>query len=124
MRTNQESPMALTIYHNPRCSKSRKTLELIRDAGVEPEIVLYLEDTPTAEQIRIIAGKLGMNVADLLRRGESAFKEATNLPDLDDNVALATWVAANPIVLERPIVFDGDRAVVGRPPENVQALLS
>ena len=116
--------MALTIYHNPRCSKSRKTLELIHDAGVEPEIVLYLQDTPSADQVLAIAGKLGVNVADLLRRGESTFKEATDLPELDDNKALAAWLAANPIVLERPIVVDGDRAVVGRPPENVQALLS
>ncbi len=116
--------MALTIYHNPRCSKSRKTLELIRDAGVEPEIVLYLEDTPPADQILSIARKLGVDVADLLRRGESTFREATDLPDLDDSHALAAWVAANPIVLERPIVVRGDQAVVGRPPENVQALLS
>jgi arsenate reductase len=116
--------MALTIYHNPRCSKSRKTLELIRDAGVEPETVLYLEDPPSAEQVRVIAGKLGVSVAGLLRRGESAFKEATDLPDLEDNDALAAWVAANPIVLERPIVVDGDKAVLGRPPENVLELLS
>ena len=115
--------MPLTIYHNPRCSKSRQTLELIYDAGVEPEIVLYLQDTPSADQILLIAGKLGVNVADLLRRGESTFKEATDLPDLDDDKALASWLAANPIVLERPIVTDGDKAVVGRPPENVQALL-
>lgn len=116
--------MALTIYHNPRCSKSRKTLELIHDAGVEPQVVLYLQDTPSAEEIQALAEKLGMQVADLLRRGESTFKEASDLPDLDDNAALAAWVAANPIVLERPIVVDGNKAIVGRPPENVQALLS
>ena len=116
--------MALTIYHNPRCSKSRKTLELIHDAGVEPQVVLYLQDTPSAEEIQALAEKLGMPVSDLLRRGESTFKEASDLPDLDDNIALAAWVAANPIVLERPIVVDGNKAIVGRPPENVQALLS
>lgn len=117
--------MALTIFHNPRCSKSRRTLELIRDSGIEPQIRLYLQDTPTAEEIIAVAGKLGVAVADLLRRGESAFKEATDLPDLADDAALAAWVAAHAVVLERPIVLDDSgKAVVGRPPENVQALLS
>lgn len=117
--------MALTIYHNPRCSKSRKTLELIRNAGIEPDIRLYLQDTPTAEEICGVAATLGIPVADLLRRGERDFKDATDLPDLADDAALAAWVAAHAIVLERPIVLDDDsgKAVVGRPPENVQALL-
>jgi arsenate reductase len=117
--------MALTIYHNPRCSKSRKTLELIRNAGIEPEIRLYLEDSPTAEEISAMAAKLDRPVADLLRRGESAFKDATDLPDLADDAGLAAWVAAHAIVLERPVVLDSDsgKAVIGRPPENVQALL-
>jgi arsenate reductase len=118
--------MALQIYHNPRCSKSRKTLEIIRSAGVEPEIVLYLRDTPGAAEILALARQLGRSVADLLRRGESTFKEARDLPDLGDDGALAAWLAKHPIVLERPIVVDTDagRAVVGRPPENVEALLS
>jgi arsenate reductase len=117
--------MSLQIYHNPRCSKSRKTLEIIREAGIEPGIVLYLDDAPVAAEILDIAGKLGKSVADLLRRGESAFKEATDLPDLADDVALAAWVAAHPIVLERPIVVDtsSNKAVIGRPPENVKELL-
>ena len=118
--------MSLTIYHHPRCSKSRKTLEIIQSAGVEPTIVLYLEDTPSAAEITAIADKLGLPVADLLRKGESEYKEASDLPDLDDNAALAIWVEAHPITLERPIVVDTDsgRAVVGRPPENVNELLS
>lgn len=118
--------MSLTIYHNPRCSKSRKTLEIIRGAGIEPTIVQYLEDTPDAAEILDIAGRLGKSVADLLRRGESSFKEAADLPDLDDNAALASWLETHPIVLERPIVVDNDsgKAVVGRPPENVNELLS
>jgi arsenate reductase len=117
--------MSLTIYHNPRCSKSRKTLEIIREAGIEPGIVLYLEDTPGAAEILDIAGKLGKSVADLLRRGESAFKDATDLPDLSNDAALAAWVEAHPIVLERPIVVDTSsrKAVIGRPPENVKELL-
>jgi len=117
--------MALTIYHNPRCSKSRKTLEIIRAAGVETTIVPYLRDTPDAAEILAIAGKLGVPVADLLRRGESAVKDATDLPGLDENAALAAWIEAHPIALQRPIVVDQEsgRAVVGRPPENVQDLL-
>ncbi len=117
--------MALTIYHNPRCSKSRKTLEIIRDAGDEPVIVRYLDDTPSAETIVELAGLVGVPVADLLRRGESVFKEATDLPDLQNDEALAAWIAAHPITLERPIVVDRDRAkaVIGRPPENVSELL-
>ena len=117
--------MSLTIYHNPRCSKSLKTLEIIRGAGVEPDILLYLEDTPPATDIAALADKLGLPVADLLRKGESEFKEATDLPDLEDNAALAAWIEAHPIVLERPIVVDSDsgKAVVGRPPENVNELL-
>ena len=118
--------MALTIYHNPRCSKSRKTLELIRQAGVEPAIVLYLEATPAAAEIQEIAAKLGLRVADLLRRGESTFKEADDLPDMGDDAALAAWLAEHPIVIERPIVVDSasGKAVIGRPPENVDELLS
>ena len=117
--------MALQIFHNPRCSKSRKTLEIIQDAGVEPDIILYLQDAPTAAEILGLAGQLGKPVAELLRRGESTFKEATDLPDLGNDEALAAWLAKHPIVLERPIVVDTDsgRAVVGRPPENVAELL-
>ena len=118
--------MALTIYHNPRCSKSRKTLELIRDAGIEPAIVLYLEATPSAAEILGLAQQLGVAVADLLRRGESTFKEAGDLPALDDDVALAGWLESHPIVIERPIVVNegSGKAIIGRPPENVLGLLS
>ncbi len=117
--------MALTIYHNPRCSKSRKTLQLISDAGIEPVIVLYLKNPPEAAEILTLAERLGEPVVALLRRGESEFKQAHDLPDLDDDAALANWLSAHPIVLQRPIVVDTDRgqAVVGRPPENVLELL-
>jgi arsenate reductase len=117
--------MAITIYHNPRCSKSRQTLQLLNDAGVEPTIVQYLSATPDAETLLDLSTKLGMPLSDLLRRGESEFSNATDLPPLDDNPALANWIARHPIVLERPIVVDekSGRAVVGRPPENVLSLL-
>ena len=117
--------MALTIYHNPRCSKSRKTLQLIEDAGVDPSIVLYLEDAPPPSEILDFAKKLQLPVSELLRRGEPDFKEAKDLPDLEDDGALAEWLARHPRVLQRPIVVDDERgrAIIGRPPENIRDLL-
>ena len=118
--------MTITIYHNPRCSKSRKTLELITTAGVNPNIVEYLREPPDPGTILRLAEMLAVPVADLVRRGEPEFKDASDLPDLDDDAALAAWIAANPKVLERPLVVDDarQRAVIGRPPENVTALLA
>ena len=117
--------MSLTIYHNPRCSKSRKTLEIIAAADVTPTIVEYLDEPPEAARILQLAGWLQQPVNGLLRRNEADFKEAMDLPDLEDDAALASWLARHPRVLERPIVADDakERAVVGRPPENVEALL-
>ena len=117
--------MPVTIYHNPRCSKSRQTLELISASGVTNTVVLYLQDSPDAATILDLAGKLGLSVADLLRRGESEFKEASDLPDLADDARLAEWLANHPVVLERPIVVNDESgaAVIRRPPENVLKLL-
>ncbi len=117
--------MTITIYHNPRCSKSRKTLELIENAGVTPQVVRYLEDPPGGDRIRALAAAIGVPVADLLRRDEDDFRNATDVPDLDDDAALAAWLARHPRVLQRPIVIDDGTgaAVVGRPPENVNVLL-
>jgi arsenate reductase len=118
--------MAVTIYHNPRCSKSRQTLELISNSGAAHRVVHYLEEMPDSAAVLGFAAALQLPVADLLRRGESVFKEADDLPDLTNDAALAVWIAAHPIVLERPIVVDdeSDQAVIGRPPENVLRLLS
>jgi arsenate reductase len=115
----------LTIYHNPRCSKSRQTLEIITESGLEPKIVEYLKEAPNTARILRIAELIGVPVSALLRRGEDAFKNATDLPNLNDDAALAAWVAKNPKTLERPIVVDDadNRAVVGRPPENVRELI-
>lgn len=117
--------MSITIYHNPRCSKSRKTLELLVDAGISPAIVEYLQTPPSAAAILHNAEMLGMRVADLLRRGEAEFREATDLPDLDDDAALAAWLVDHPIVIERPIVIDDvkEKGVIGRPPENALELI-
>ena len=116
--------MSIKIYHNPRCSKSRNSLNLLLEAGAEPDVVEYLRTPPDAATIRRLASLLGVPVAGLLRRGEAEFKEANDLPDLADDAALAGWLADHPRVIERPIVVnaDGDRAVIGRPPENVLKL--
>ena len=117
--------MTITIYHNPRCSKSRKTLELIQNSGVRPTVVRYLEDPPGADRIRELAATVGVPVSELLRRNEDEFRQATDLPDLDDDASLAAWLARHPRVLQRPIVIDDSAgvAVIGRPPENVQEIL-
>ena len=117
--------MSITIYHNPRCSKSRKTLELIESHGVEPKIVNYLDSPPGAGTLLRIAALLNLPLAELLRRNEAEFKDAGDLVPLADEQALAAWLHENPKVLQRPIVVDeqSGRAVVGRPPENVLALL-
>ena len=117
--------MSLTIYHNPRCSKSRKTLELIESRGIQPTIVEYLSSPPDAATLLDIAGRLGVPLTDLLRRGETEFKEAGESVPLDDENQLANWIASHPKVLQRPVVVDSDsgKAIVGRPPENVFELI-
>ena len=112
-----------TIYHNPRCSKSRQTLQLLEDSGVSPDIVLYLETPPDAAELNGLLQKLGIGARDLLRKGEEAYK-ANNLGDdgLSDAQLVAAMVA-HPKLIERPIVVKGAKAVLGRPPENVLALL-
>jgi arsenate reductase len=116
--------MNITIYHNPACSKSRKTLEIIRTQGVEPRVVRYLEEVPDKATILRLANLLQVGVAGLLRTNEADYKEARALP-LDDD-ALAEWLTHHPRVLQRPLVVDEDRdaAVIGRPPENVLELFS
>lgn len=123
---SHEDEMSITIYHNPRCSKSRKTLELLREAGVTPNIVEYLKTPQNADAILRHARLLGVPVAGLLRRGEDEFKNAEDLPDLDNEPALAAWLETHPRVVERPIVIDetNGRGVIGRPPENVLELIS
>lgn len=117
--------MKLTIYHNPRCSKSRRTLEIIESSGVSPNIVEYLESPPDVETLLRIAKYLDMPLAEVLRRGENEFKEAGPDLDVSDDLAVANWLQTHARVLERPIVVDfaAERAVVGRPPENVLDLL-
>jgi arsenate reductase (glutaredoxin) len=117
--------MNITIYHNPSCSKSRKTLELISSQGITPTIVEYLANPPMADTLLGIAKLLGIPIAGLLRRNEDAFRDAGDAVPLEDDQALAAWIHDNPLVLQRPIVVDvaNGRAVLGRPPEKVFELL-
>lgn len=117
--------MSLTIYHNPRCSKSRQTLKILHDAGIDPTTVVYLDTPPDGARLLQLAGYLGVPVLAIVRRKEAVFVNATDLPDLDDDAALAAWLARHPQALERPIVVDdvGGMAVVGRPPETVHRLI-
>lgn len=114
----------ITIWHNPRCSKSRQTMQLLKDAGVSPIIIEYLKETPEASEIKRIIGILDLPPRDLMRVKEALYK-ANGLGDAsvseDDLIAA---MVEHPILIERPVVIKGDRAVIGRPPENVQALLN
>ena len=113
----------VTIYHNPRCSKSRQTLELIKQQGVEPDIVLYLQDTPNASELSQLLELLKISPRQLLRKGEADYKE-NNLsdPGLSDS-ALIDMMIKFPKLIERPIVVADGKAVLGRPPENVLEIL-
>ena len=113
----------VTLYHNPRCSKSRDALNLLRAQGQEPDIVLYLDTPPTAKQLKSLLEKLGISARELLRKGEDAYKEL-NLSDTKlTEAALVKAMAENPKLIERPIAVVGDKAVIGRPPEKILELL-
>lgn len=112
----------LKIYHNTRCSKSRQTLELIQQAGQDVEVVDYLKTPPTAEEISSLLQKLNMKPEQLIRQGEAIYKKNYKGKQLTDQELIEAMVA-HPVLIERPIVVKGDKAVLGRPPENVQELL-
>ena len=113
----------LTIYHNPRCSKSRQTLELIRSKGVEPEIVFYLEDVPSADDIADALRMLGMKPMEIIRKNEAEFKEHfAGANELTDD-QLIELMRLYPKVIERPIVVNRGKAAIGRPPKNVLGIL-
>ena len=115
--------MAVTIYHNPRCSKSRSTLELLRSRGLEPKVIEYLKTPPSAAELDAILGKLGLEPRQLIRAGEAAYKDAgLDDPTLDRATLIAAMVE-HPVLIERPIVLANGKAAIGRPPENVLAIL-
>lgn len=115
--------MDVTIYHNPSCSKSRETLALLRENGVEPTVIEYLKTPPSAAELDAILEKLGLEPREVIRKGEDEYK-ALGLgdPSLTRNELIAA-MAASPRLIERPIVVAGERAALGRPPENVLKLL-
>jgi arsenate reductase len=113
----------LTLYHNPRCSKSRGALDLLEARGLQPTIVRYLETPLNVAQIKALLSKLGISARQLLRTGEEEYK-TLNLADASlSEQQLIEAIAAHPKLMERPILEAGDKAVIGRPPENVLELL-
>ena len=113
----------IEFWHNPRCSKSRQALALLQDRGAQVDLRLYLADTPSPEAIAQARAALGQPpVIDMMRPGEKRFKEL-GLSKTDDDATLLAAMAANPILIERPLAISGDRAVIGRPPERVLDLL-
>ena len=113
----------MKIYHNPRCSKSRQTLAILQENGIEPEVILYLETPPSAAELKKLISQLGIAPRELLRKGEEAYK-TQGLKDmaLSDKELIEAMIK-NPKLIERPIVTDGQKAILGRPPENVSNLL-
>jgi arsenate reductase len=113
--------MAVTMYHNPRCNTSRKTLALLRERGVEPTIIEYLKTPPSAPELKKLLGQLQIPAAKLLRKKEAA-AAGIDPKTLSEDQLIAAMVT-NPIVIERPIVISGDKAALGRPPEAVLAVI-
>ena len=112
------------MYHNPRCSKSRETLQILNDHEIEPDIVDYLDEPPSAEELKRVIGLLGVTARDLLRTTEQVYKDA----DLDDDSLsddeIIDAICEYPALLQRPIVIFGDRAVIGRPPTRVLEIIA
>lgn len=112
----------MKIYHNTRCRKSRETLKIIEDAGKEIEVIEYLKTPPTEKELKDVLTKLGMKAEDIIRKNEQVFKDNYKGRSLSED----EWIKAmveNPILIERPIVIEGNKAILGRPPENVKEIL-
>lgn len=115
--------MKVTILHNPRCSKSRQTLQLLRDKGIEPTIIEYLKTPPTESELETILQQLGKEPRELMRKTETTYKEqGLDVQNLD-RTSLIKAMAEHPVLIERPIVIANDKAAIGRPPEAVLAIL-
>jgi arsenate reductase (glutaredoxin) len=115
--------MTVKIYHNPRCMKSRQTLQLLNDRGLEPEVIEYLKTPPNAGELTDILDKLDMEPRALMRKQEAEYKASGLDNSALDRQALINGMVANPILIERPIVVANGRAAIGRPPENVLSIL-
>ena len=112
----------MKIYHNPRCRKSRETLAIINDSGANVKIIEYLKDTPSANDLSVILSKLNLKPEQVLRKSEKLFKEEYKDKKLSDQAWINAMVE-NPVLIERPIVVKGNKAIIGRPPEKVNSLL-
>lgn len=112
----------VVIYHNPRCTKSRETLAIITKKKVKPEIVEYLKATPTADELKSILNKLGVGIQEIIRKKEPLYLEKFSTKKMSDEKWIQTLVK-NPVLIERPIVVKGNKAIIGRPPEKVLELL-
>jgi len=115
--------MRVKIYHNPRCGKSRQTLQLLQEQGIEPEIIEYLKTPPSADELNDILQKLGMEPRDLMRKNEAEYKSSGLDDETLDRQALINGMVNHPILIERPIVVANDKAAIGRPPEAVLTIL-
>lgn len=112
------------IYHNPRCSKSRETLALLKEKGIEPEVIEYLKTPPTPDELENLVDLLQVEPRKIIRSKEAEYKELNLADESLSSSALINAIAKAPKLLERPIVIKGEQAVIGRPPENVLALIS
>ena len=114
--------MTVTIWHNPRCSKSRQTLALLESKGIAPDVRLYLQDPPSLEELQSLQRMLASPAIGFMRTGEAAFKELDLTKDASD-ATLLDAMAEHPVLIERPIVFHDGKAAIGRPPEAVLSIL-
>ncbi len=112
----------VTIWHNPRCSKSRNSMTLLEEKGVDAEVVKYLDTPPTKEELKTLLSQLGMSPRELMRTSEAVYKEL-GLKEVEDEEKLIEAMVENPKLIERPIVIKDGKAVIGRPIENVVELL-
>ena len=112
----------ITIWHNPRCSKSRNAMSLLEEKNIDAKVIKYLDETPSVEEIKNILSLLGMSAQELMRKGEDIYKEL-NLKDVQDEEALVLAMYENPKLIERPVIVRGNKAVIARPIENLEELL-
>ncbi|WP_143961543.1 arsenate reductase (glutaredoxin) [Litoribacter populi] len=112
----------MKILHNPRCGKSREALKILEENNVKLEVVKYLESPLSEEELKSLVSKLGVEPIELVRTNEKVWKENFKGKDLSSNEIIKA-MADNPILIERPVVINGDKAVIGRPPENVKSLI-
>jgi arsenate reductase len=111
--------MPVTIWHNPRCGTSRRVLQMIRNKGIEPHVVEYLKTPPSAKEIKAVLGKLKIGARDLLRRKEPAYRAEGLEDEKLSEAAIIRAMTEHPVLIERPVVLAGRRAVLARPPERV-----